>query len=407
MEKIRLGIVRETKNPPDRRVPLTPIQCRLLLERFPQLEIQVQPSPIRCYSDEEYRKEGLQLVDDLGGCDILAGVKEVKIDALIPDKTYLFFSHTAKEQPYNRGLLQAIVERRIRLLDYEYLTDEKGVRVVAFGRWAGVVGAYNALRALGIRRKALGRQGFDLPAASENHDYAELMEHLKGLELGKTRFCITGGGRVAGGALEVMKAAGIAEVSPGDYLGKDYPHAVFTRLDPLHYTKRMNGAAFEFGHFVEHPDEYANNFLPYARCTDVYIACHFWDPRAPFMMTRKDMASGEVPISVVADISCDLAGPVPSTIRASTIAEPYYGYDPVSGKETDAFVKNAVTVMAVDNLPGELPRDASADFGEAMMAMVVPELLGEKDSGMLERACITEKGSLCRAYDYLQDYLAG
>ncbi len=402
MSNLILGIVRETKDPPDRRVPLTPHQCRLLQEINKGLQILVQPSEIRCYSDEEYRAEGIALQEDLSPCAVLLGVKEVKTGVLIPGRAYLFFSHTAKKQPYNRELLQAVVEKGIRLIDYEYLTDTGNIRVVAFGRWAGVVGAYNGLRAYGIRNGI-----FELPPAGTLRDLNELKQRLRDIDLGRERIAITGGGRVAGGATEIMDAAGIREVEPGEYLEQDMNEAVYTRLDPWHYTRRKDGSPFDFGHFVTNPDQYENSFFPYASRTGMFIACHFWDPRSPVLLTREELSGGEVHMDVIADISCDIDGPIASTTRASTIAAPFYGYDPDSGRETRPFREGSITVMAVDNLPGELPRDASADFGEALSEQVIPELLGLRDTGMLERACITENGGLTKAYAYLQAYLEG
>lgn len=402
MNNLILGVIRETKNPPDRRVPLTPRQCRLLSRRYRNLEIVVQPSEGRCYSDEEYRNAGVCMKEDLSDCEVLAGVKEVKKDALIAGKTYLFFSHTAKKQPYNRELLQVLVKKGIRMIDYEYLTGESRARVVAFGKWAGVTGAYNGLIALGKRS---GR--YELPRANELKDLKELKSLLHGLDAGKTRIVITGGGRVAEGAVEVLKAAGIRQVEPGAYLSKFYDEAVFTRLDPWNYTKNRFGERFDFDHFVANPHLYENNFLPFARRSDMYIACHFWDPRSPLLLTRKELMGGKVPIRIIADISCDIDGPIASTIRASTIAEPFYGYDPVHDEEAEAFANDTITVMAVDNLPGELPRDASSSFGDALVEFVVPELLHRDSSKMLERATITEHGKLGREYGYLQDFLDG
>lgn len=399
MEKVRLGVIRETKNPPDRRVPLNPEQCRRLLDRYANLDITVQPSPLRCFTDEEYRAQGITLGEDLSGCDVLMGVKEVKLDALLPDKTYFFFSHTAKEQPYNRGLLQEIIRKRVRMVDYEYLTLD-GVRVVAFGRWAGLVGAYNGLRGYG--RKS-GR--YELKPAHDCFDLEELMGELEKIEPGQLRITVTGGGRVAGGALEVLDAAGFQQLSPADFLEKSFKHAVYTRLDPWHYTRRTDGLAFEFSHFVEHPEAYESGFDPYGERTDLFIPCHFWDPRSPQMVSAEQLKSGQFPISLVADISCDIGEPIASTVRASTIAEPFYGYDPVTGSETDPFEPGVVTVMAVDNLPGELPRDAASDFGEALLAQVIPEILGQRDTGMLARASITEGGQLTQPYSYLEGYL--
>jgi saccharopine dehydrogenase (NAD+, L-lysine-forming) len=402
MSQVKLGIIRETKIPPDKRVPLTPKQCRELSNRCAGLEILVQPSDYRCYTDDEYRAEGCSLLEDLSSCDVMMGVKEVKINALLENKIYCFFSHTAKMQPYNLDLLQSIVAKGIRLIDYEYLTGQDGIRVVAFGRWAGVVGAYNGLRAYGLRNG-----GFQMQSASQCHDLQELKSELRKMDLGRTRIALTGGGRVAGGATEILDAAGIRQVDPLDYLNKEFNHAVYTRLDPWHYTQRRDGSDFGFSHFISHPEGYENSFIPYGARTDMFIACHFWDPKSPVFFTREDLTGRDLPIKIIADISCDINGPIPSTIRASTIADPFYGFDPVTGDETDPFREGSITVMAVDNLPGELPRDASADFGAALLEHVIPELMGLKDSGMLERASITERGALTDRYGYLQDYLEG
>jgi saccharopine dehydrogenase (NAD+, L-lysine-forming) len=402
MEKLCLGILRETKIPPDRRVPFSPEQCRSLLDRYPELRILVQPSDYRCFSDDEYLARGITLSEDLSECQVLMGVKEVKEETLLARKSYFFFSHTAKKQPYNRFLLQEVVRLGIRLIDYEYLTGTDGLRVVAFGRWAGIVGAYNGLRACGEKWNTHA-----MKPAHACRDLDELKEELKKVDLGRSRLTVTGGGRVAGGAVEILESAGVTQVSPGDFLENTYEVPIYTRLDPWHYTRRTDGAAFDFHHFVEHPSEYENTFLPYAGRTDLLITCHFWDPAAPVMLNREHLAGGKLPISMVADISCDIDGPIASTLRASTIADPFYGYDPSTGTETGPFEQGAITVMAVDNLPGELPRDASVDFGSALMDHVMPELLGERDTGMIQRASIVNGFSLTPHYAYLEDYLAG
>jgi saccharopine dehydrogenase (NAD+, L-lysine-forming) len=402
MRKITIGILRETKDPPDRRVPLSPAQCRSLLERYSELTILVQPSANRCYTDQEYEAAGIPLAEDLSDCDVLMGVKEVRPDTLIGNKSYLFFSHTAKKQPYNRVLLKEVVRQEITLMDYEYLTSNQGIRVVAFGRWAGVVGAYNGLRGYGLKS---GR--YRLKPAHECFDLEEIYGELKKADTGNSRFAVTGGGRVAGGAVEILEETGVQHVGPDTFLTEEFGRAVYTRLDPWHYTRRTDREPFEFNHFVKHPGMYENNLLPYAAHTDILIACHYWDPASPVMLTREALAGGALPISLIADISCDINGPIASTIRASTIASPFYGYDPATGREADPFQEGVITVMAVDNLPGELPRDASTDFGEALMEHVVPELLGTRDTGMLDRASITLNGALTPSYAYLEDYLAG
>lgn len=400
---MKLGILRETKNPPDRRVPLTPAQCKQLLAIYPDIELVVQPSPDRCFSDAEYSGAGLMLQEDLEDCDLLLGVKEVDISTLMGNKTYLFFSHTAKEQPYNRMLLQEISKLNITLVDYEYLTRADHSRVVAFGRWAGIVGAYNGLRAYGIRTGA-----YTLRPAWQLAGLEEMLLDLSNLPLEHTRIVLTGGGRVAHGAMEILRAAGIREITPVAFLANDKKRTHYCRLDPWHYARHIHELDFDFDHFMEHPDAYENAFQPYARKSDMYIACHFWDPRAPLLLSREDLRDPENPLCVIADISCDIDGPIASTIRASTIAEPFYGYDPATGSEADnPFREDVITVMAVDNLPGELPRDASGDFGEALLENVLPSLLGDDTEGIVRRATITKNGKLTAPFSYLENYLKG
>ncbi|MFC2090205.1 NAD(P)-dependent oxidoreductase [Bacteroidota bacterium] len=401
---MKIGILRETKNPPDKRVPLTPEQCKSITEKHPGLEIQIQASEYRCYSDKEYASAGIKLEEQLDTCDLLLGVKEVNIPDLIPGKTYLFFSHTAKKQPYNRGLLQVIMEKGITLIDYEYLTRQDGTRVVAFGRWAGIVGAYNGLKAYGMRQGL-----FELPPANDLHGLPEMKDRLKEIKLDTPRIILTGGGRVASGAMEILKASGIKEISPVEYLsGKNEDCAVFCRLDPWHYTRHIHNLDFKFAYFVEHPEEYENTFLPYAEMADIYIACHFWDPRAPVLLGRDDLKQFSKHLKVIADISCDINGPIASTIRASSIAEPLYGYDPETGTEIqDPFEDKSITVMAVDNLPGELPRDASEDFGNALIEHVIPAFQENDENGVIERATIVRKGKFTEEFRYLQDFVEG
>jgi alanine dehydrogenase len=403
MKKIyKLGILRETKTPPDKRTALAPKQAAELLKRFQNIELYIQSSKIRAYKDEEYKDLGLNVVDDLSECDILAGVKEVHIPLLIPNKTYMFFSHTAKEQIHNRPLLKALLENNITLLDHEYFTDEKGTRLVAFGNWAGLVGAYNGLIALGNRTGT-----FQLKRAIECRDINEMKQELRKIKVPPVKFVITGGGRVANGALEILKTAGIKQILPEDFLENTYNYPVFTQLNPDSYVKRKDGDNFDLHHFFNHPDLYISTFKPYTKVADVYIACHFWDEKSPKFMTTDDMKEADFKISVIADVSCDIAGPIPSTLRASEIAHPFYGYNPYSEKEGDAFDKENITVMAVDNLPGEVPRDASVDFGNGLSEKIFPALFGNDERGIIERATITKNGKLGKYFKYLKDYAEG
>ena len=401
MRPTRIGVLRETKNPPDRRVAITPEQGLHLIKTFPNINIFIQPSDIRCYTDAEYRKAGFFLTEDLRECDILIGVKEVTIPTLIHNKTYLFFSHTAKKQAHNRKLLQAVLKRNITLIDYEYLCDKNNKRVVAFGYWAGVVGAYKALRARGMRTDS-----FDLPPASSCHNMDEMYKHLKTISLKPIKILLTGGGRVAMGALQTIRVLHIKEVSPEEFLNNEYSEPVVCRLDPEDYVERIDGSEFNLQHFYNNPQTYRSTFKRFTKFADLFIACHYWDPNSPKFMIPEDYKENDFNISVIADISCDTQGPIPSTLRPSTIASSFYGYDRFTEEETIPFIdKKNVTVMAVDNLPGELPRESSKDFGNALIEHVFTALLSETDDEIIQKACITKAGQLTPNFSYLQDYV--
>jgi alanine dehydrogenase len=398
---MKIGVLRETKIPPDKRVALPPEQILKLLEEYPELEIIVQPSELRCFNDEEFSNQGIIVDDDLLSCDILIGVKEVDIDALVADKTYLFFAHVAKEQPYNRDLLRAILAKNIKLIDYEYLTDKSGIRLIAFGRWAGIVGAYNGLRGWGLRTT-----NYHIKPAHKCHDRKEMDDQLKLVKLNTERVLITGGGRVAMGAMETMNKLGIREVSPEEYLNKEFDEAVVCRIDPWHYVENIDGRKFDLHHFFDNPSEYRSTFEPYAEKTDLYVAAHFWDPDSPRMFELHDMNNPRFRISMIADISCDIDGSVPCTTRATTIADPFYGYLPEIGQETDPFdPPPPITMMTVDNLPGELPRDASTEFADVLVKEIIPRFIDADPDGVIERATIARDGRLTERYSYLDGYV--
>ncbi|MBN2662493.1 MAG: hypothetical protein JXR68_02485 [Bacteroidales bacterium] len=401
MKKIKLGLLKETKNPPDKRAALTPNTAIEMLQKFPNVDLFVQPSILRAFKDEEYLSKGLTLKEDLSDCDILIGVKEVKIEALIPNKTYLFFSHVAKKQPYNKPLLKAIINKKINLIDYEYLTNTKGMRLVAFGKWAGVVGAYNGMRAWGLRSG-----DFNIKPANEYLDKKEMYEHCKNIQLKPLKIVITGGGRVAIGATETLKAFGIKEVTPEEFLKKSFNEAVFAKVEPPHYVKHKHGKKFEYPHFFANPQEYETTFEPYTKVADIYVACHFWHPKSPQFITTEQTKQTNFNIKVVADVSCDIKQPIASTLRASTIAEPFYDYNIQTQKEEPAFSNEKnISVMAIDNLPGELPRDSSEDFSKTLIDNIFPFLFRNDTESVIKRATITENGSLTEKYNYLSDWV--
>lgn len=403
VDRFKIGLVKETKTPPDRRVALAPQEAIELMKRFPMIEVVAQPSDLRCYKDQEYTNVGVKLQDDLSDCDLLIGVKEIKLEALIPNKTYLFFAHVAKKQPHNRKLLQSIVEKGITLLDHEYLTNKNNERLVAFGKWAGIVGAYNGLIAYGKRTGE-----FELRRAKDCHDYKDLLEGLRGIKLKPTKIVITGGGRVAGGAMEIFNSLGIKEVSPEDFLNNEFNEAVICRLDPWHYAQRKDGKPFDWQYWLSNPMDHVSTFLPFAKVASYFVACHYWDFRSPHFFRLEDMHLPDFNIKVIADVSCDIPGPIPSTLRATTIAEPFYDFNPsIDGEEPPFSGENNVTLMTIDNLPGELPRDASEFFGQTLIDNVIPHFLGNDEEGIIERATIVRDGVLSERYAYLQAYLEG
>lgn len=400
----KLGVIREGKTPPDKRVPLTPAQCNKLLSTYPNLEIFVQPSAIRAIPDAAYEEAGIELREDLSNCAILMGVKEVPLEMLIPGKTYFFFSHTFKKQPYNRPLLQTILEKKIRLIDYEVLTDKNDKRLIGFGRYAGIVGTYNALLAYGKKHKT-----YTLKPAHLCHDRREVEEELKKVKLpADFKLVITGRGRVGHGALEILDQIDIKKVSPEAYLTQKFDTSVFTQLSTKDYVKRSDESEFISAEFYENPKGYESNFMQFAKESDLYIACHYWDSEAPFIFTRADARQPDFRIRIVADISCDIDGPVASTLRPSTIADPLYGYNPKTETEVDFMDPDAIGVMAVDNLPCELPKDASEDFGNELIKNIFPALLGQEVSPIIEGATETTlEGELAADFAYLKNYVEG
>lgn len=399
---MKIGIIREGKIPPDSRVPLTPEQCAEIIRDYP-VDVVVEPFPGRCFPDELYGKLSVPLSGDLSGMDILMGVKEVPVQQLIPGKTYFFFSHTIKEQAHNRSLLRAILDKNIRLIDYEVLTDEHGRRLIAFGRFAGMVGAHNGIMAYGRRTGQ-----YSLRRMKDCLDYAEATTVYRHLQLPPMKVVLTGSGRVGQGAARVLKDMGIRQASPESFLEETFAKPVFTQLECKHYAARKDGAPFSTRDFYKHPERYKSIFAPYYRVADVMINGIYWDKKAPAFFTKEEMRREDFNIQVIADVTCDIApdASIPSTLRPSTIDEPVYGYDPDTETETAPYQHRSVDVMAIDNLPNELPRDASQAFGRQFIAHVLPELLKEH-SPMIDRATIAENGHLGPRFQYLEGFVRG
>ena len=404
MEKIKIGLIREGKVPPDHRVPLTPTQCKSIQAIYPNVEMIVQPSSVRAYKDEEYSAEGIRLSEDLSECDIIMGVKEVNVNDLIPSKKFLFFSHTLKKQPYNRDLLRAVLDKKIQLIDYEVIKNKQEKRIIGFGRYAGIVGAYNTFRTLGLKKRL-----YDLKPAYKCKDRKEMEAEMLKIQLpSDLKIVLTGGGRVGHGAREIIDILPIKEVTPEEFLSQNFSEAVFTHLEVEDYYARKDGKPFNKAEFYSNPELYKSTFGRFLSKTDVYIPCHFWSDKSPFIITKEDLRLTDLRLSVVGDISCDIDGPIACTLRPSKIADPIYGYNPITEKEDDYLKEGVLAVMAVDNLPCELPLDASDDFGNELLRYVLPVLLKEDPDGIIDRASETTiDGRLTEKFAYLQPYVDG
>ncbi len=400
---MKIGIIKEAKVPPDSRVALPPEQCSHIKSKYP-VEIIVQPSPSRCFEDAVYEAEGFELRDDLSDCDVLLGVKEVPIDELIPSKVYFFFSHTIKAQAYNRKLLQTVLEKNIHLIDYEVLTNERNQRLIAFGKFAGMVGAHNALWTYAQRTGS-----FKMKRMKDCFDYATAKEMYGSISFPKAKIILTGTGRVANGAAQVLQDMGIKKVSAESYLNEDFDEAVFAQLDCHEYAQRNDSGEFVLSDFFASPGEYHSIFDPYTKVSDIMINGIYWDNAAPVFFKKEDVANDGFNIKVISDVTCDIApvSSIPTTLFASTIADPVFGYDPATESAVEPYQPHTLDMMTIDNLPNEMPRDASTNFGEQFIVSVIEELLDMDNSAVIERATIARDGKLGPHFGYLEDYVRG
>jgi hypothetical protein len=394
------GIVKERKNPPDKRVVFSPNELLKISNLYPNFKVLVESSDIRIYNDESYKNAGFTVTENMQECDVLLGVKEIPVEALFPNKSYFFFSHTIKKQPYNKKLLQAILEKNITLYDHETIVDQDNRRLIGFGRYAGIVGAYNGIRGFGIKYEL-----FTIPKASDLIDKSDLIKSLKRFPLPPIKIVVTGKGKVGMGVKEILDAAKIKEVSKEDFLTKNYTQAIYTQIDVLDYNKRIDGQILNNKDFYKNPEFYQSDFEKYTKVADIYMAGHFYDNKAPKILTQDMLKAIDCKINVVADISCDVNGPIACTLKASTIADPFFGYLPATNEEVSYKHPASILVMSVDNLPCELPKDASDGFGEMFLEHVIPAFYNNDKDGILKRAKMTENGKLTPLFSYLEDYV--
>jgi saccharopine dehydrogenase (NAD+, L-lysine-forming) len=397
---LRIGLIRERKKMPDERVPFTPKQCAFIQTQYPEITILVQPSATRCFTDEAFREEGIEVTENLESCDILMGIKEVPVEYLMEGKTYFFFSHTKKRQAYNQPLMQGLIEKRITMIDYECLTYNDEQRILGFGLFAGIVGAHNGLLTYG-RKTGL----YALPAAHAVRSYKDLLEAYAHIKLPNIKIAMTGSGKVAAGVLDVLTQLDIEPVEPADFMTHQYEYPVFTHLKGAHLYARKDNDLFHRDDFHANPGAYKCLFSQYVNQVDVLLNGIYWESKIARLFEKEDIKRLDWRISVIADITCDVNGSVPINEGASTIANPVYGIDRTTMQRTEPFqnTRDVIDVMAVDNLPNELPCDASQYFGLHLQKYILPELL-KAESEILTRATICRAGRLTKRYEYLADY---
>ncbi len=398
-----IGIIRESRND-ENRTPLVPEHIKKYKESNPNINFIIQPSNSRCFADEEYELCGAKINENLNECSIIFGVKEIDPNILINNRTYLFFSHTFKInkqqkniEKHKKDLLLSILNKKITLIDYENIRGKNGTRCLGFGRFAGIVGCYNTLNLL---LKVLGKQS--LASAYKINDYERLVLNLKNLYFPKTKILVTGDGRVAKGVIELLNLTNIKAVSKKDFLEKKFDQPIFCNLETKDYVTNNSSTNFNLKDFIDNPQDYSSSALQYLKETDILISAHYWDPSSPKIFENEDLKVLQN-LKIVGDITCDINGSVPTTIRSTTIEEPNYWIERYTLKEIDEN-NDGIAVMAVDNLPSELPRDSSTEFSEGIIKEVLPFLLKE-DDGRILNGTITTDGSFLEKYNYLDDYI--
>jgi hypothetical protein len=396
-----IGLIREGKIPVDRRVALSPLQCKGLQKNIPGLKIIVQPCSNRCFTNQEYKSAGIELREDLSDCDLLLGIKEVPVDQLIAGKKYMFFSHTKKQQPHNQKLFQAIIDKGITLIDFECLEHDDGQRILGFGFFAGIVGAHNGMMAYG-KRTGL----YDLCRVGECLNYKQLINTYFGLKLPNVKVTVTGSGRVASGVLEIMNLLDVIEVEPDEFLQRDFSYPVYVHLKgPDLYKHKLTG---KYGRddFHNNPHNYRSKFEPFLTQTDLLMNGTYWEKNVPQLFKWHDLLLENFRIQTIADISDDMEGSIPCNLGSSTIEFPVYGVDPISRQVIDPYQKGGIDIMAISNLPNELPRDASSYFGDQLIKYIIEDLV-KGGSPVIDRATLVKDGRLSERFLYLKDYAEG
>jgi alanine dehydrogenase len=431
-----IGIRHEDRYAMERRAPLTPRHVERLI-RNKKLDIIVQYSEKRVFTEEEYVKAGAKMARDLKKCGVIFGVKEMPISFFEEDKTYVFFSHVIKGQPYNMPMLKKMMEMRCNLIDYEKIVDEQSKRLIFFGRYAGLSGMINSLWSLGLRLKEAGLKT-PFQHIKQAHTYASLEDAKKAIsavgqeiaenglpeELRPFTVAFTGYGNVSGGAQEILGLLPIKEISPEKLLAlkrrSRLPNnliykVVFKEQDLVEHIEPET--EFDLQDYYTNPQDYRSVFDKYVPYMDMLINCIYWDSRYPRLITKDYMqklfAKGTPRLKVIGDISCDVNGSVEFTEKATEIEDPIFVYHPETREYEMGHKGDGILVMAVDILPSELPRDSSNGFADVLINFVKPiadcdfnEDFEDLDLPRpIKKGLILHKGKFTPDFEYLEEFV--
>lgn len=395
---LKIGLIREGKIPQDNRVALIPAHCKWLHLNFDDVKVVAQHSENRCYTDKEYERAGVEVKEDLSDCNLLLGIKEVPVDMLLEGKRYMFFSHTKKLQPGNQKLFKALLDKKITLIDYECLEHEDGTRIIGFGFFAGIVGAHNGMMAFGNRTGA-----FKLQRVGSVNSFQKLIHTYFGLQLPNIKIAVTGTGRVAHGVLEIMNLMGIHEVEPEDYVAKEFSYPAYVHLKGVDLYAHKETGKYNRSDFHANPQNYNCRFTDYVAHTDIVMNGIYWEKNIPRLFEMEDLLRQDFRIQTIADITDDKNGSIPCNLGDSTIDDPVYGVDRKSFERTTPYLPGSVDIMAVGNLPNELPRDASRYFGEQMIKFVLNDIR-QGGSKTIAQATMTDAGTITAPFAYMTEY---
>jgi alpha-aminoadipic semialdehyde synthase len=435
--KYKIGIRREDKNKWERRVPLIPEHVKDLIDGH-AIDVTLQPSPSRVFADREYIQAGANIGEDLSGCPIIFAVKEIPSHLFQPKKTYVFFSHVIKGQKHNMPMLRRMMELGCNLIDYEKVADEMGRRLIFFGRHAGLAGMIDTLWALGRR---LTWEGIHNPFTQiqNAYKYESLAEAKKSISRAGEKikkdglpepltplvFGVTGYGHVSSGAQEILDLLPFEQKGPEEILSlvqqssfsRNHIYKVVFKEEHL-VEPVLPEDDFDLNDYYDHPEKYRSGFENYIPHLTVLVNCIYWDERYPRLVTKRFLKKlfdeeKKPRLRIIGDISCDVGGSIECTVKETSPDNPVYVYNPREEQITDGHEGEGVVILAVDNLPCEISREASLDFSRVLKPFI-PQIAKADFSvdfdrcalpASIKKAVIVYHGKLTPDYHHIQGFL--